>query len=60
MPIFDYRCRDCQHVTTTWFASHKDVLPTIECAWCKGTMDKQIAAPNFSIQGFNAANGYSK
>lgn len=60
MPIHEYLCRDCKHTTTAHYATHKDVLSTIECAWCRGTMDKQISAPAFTVEGYNAKNGYSK
>jgi putative FmdB family regulatory protein len=60
MPYYEYRCPDCREETTVQYVSHKDVLPTIECPWCGGTMQKRISAPAFNVKGFNAKNGYSQ
>lgn len=62
MPRFDYRCPKCERTEEmqepTWEGS--PCLPC--CKFCCGpvTMEKLPSAPNFTVKGFNAKNGYAK
>lgn len=59
MPRYDFQCRVCDTIVCDVF------IPLGELTFratlhCKTQMIRLPAAPNFTIKGFNAANGYSK
>lgn len=66
MPRFDFKCPDCGLVRyDVWISGYRDSqgLRTADiapCEFCGGILEKQPAAPNFSVSGFNAKNGYSR
>jgi putative FmdB family regulatory protein len=49
MPIFDYKCRSCEHVEEFIV---KDYMQQVPCPKCGNTlMQRQVAAPTFRIFG---------
>ena len=56
MPIFEFYCKNCDH-------NFESLVPVgtkeTTCA-CGNTGVKIMSAPNFKINGFSEANGYSK
>jgi hypothetical protein len=67
MPIHEYICNLCGRKEERWFANHDEVLAKeknpIPCkpnpTKCKGFLSRRVSAPNFSVKGYNAHNGYS-
>ena len=65
MPKWDFRCGTCGNVEEHTFESHYAMLSAVHdegeprCGLCYEEMYRLPAAPNFSVQGFNAKNGYS-
>jgi putative FmdB family regulatory protein len=57
MPRFDFTCRHCGATEERIVPTRHE--PTATCEACGGVMDKQPAAPNFTVRGFNAKNGYA-
>jgi hypothetical protein len=73
MPRFDFKCPLCGNVRHDVWVSllnlerkdfGKDISPCLRMIGdglvCGGILEKQPCAPNFSVKGFNAKNGYSK
>lgn len=62
MPIYDFKCDNCGAVITQWFSNWRAATAATQreqqCE-CGGRLVKQISAPNFQVNGFNAKNGYS-
>jgi putative FmdB family regulatory protein len=62
MPIFDYKCPRCLNIVEVLMTSKRKIQPV--CPFCRVPegvlMERQLSAPNFSISGFSAKNGYSK
>lgn len=58
MPLFDYKCPRCGTAREylEWKAS---ATYTRLCPRCDAPMERQPPAPNFTVAGFNAKNGYS-
>lgn len=69
MPLWDFKCQRCgaikevsapslAHVEehSVWCDS-PDCKPAIPGGVCR--MVRQVSAPNFTVKGFNADNGYS-
>jgi putative FmdB family regulatory protein len=57
MPRYDFQCRTCGHV--------RELQARVEerhaiCEKCYCLMERQPAAPAFTVTGYNAKNGYSK
>lgn len=61
MPRFDYRCEnpDCQRLEPNVHVATSDVALLRSCMACGFDMEKLPSAPNFSVKGYNAANGYT-
>lgn len=55
MPRYDFKCNECGKVVEY---SVPLGWETVRCL-CGGTLEKQPAAPNFTITGYSAKNGYS-
>lgn len=61
MPKFDFKCPSCSTVrsdvwVSNWTAATGRQMP-INCE-CGKEMEKQPAAPNFTVSGYNAKNSY--
>lgn len=64
MPRYDYACKN-GHVRKDVWVSHfsaqldrrLDISPCLECG---EDLERQPCAPNFTVGGYNAKNGYSK
>ena len=48
MPIYDYKCKECQYQSEYIV---KDYLEVKECPKCKNTMQRQVASPSFRLYG---------
>lgn len=64
MPIFDYRCEDCGSIVEI-LTNDKPPYSLGYLRYCDACAEftywrKQLSAPNFKINGFSEANGYSK
>lgn len=67
MPVHEYQCNLCGRKEDRWFANHAEVeeldQKTIPCKpnpkKCKGVLTRQPSAPNFTVGGFSARNGYA-
>jgi putative FmdB family regulatory protein len=60
MPIWKFICQDC-HATSDLMFTSLDATKTATCPECGSTkVERQPAAPNFTVKGYNAANGYAK
>lgn len=63
MPRHDYRCPVCQRVQEVYDPMGlPDYLIDLRCGTCPGSpsLEKLPSAPNFTIKGYSAKNGYSK
>ncbi len=58
MPRFDYKCPN-GHVREDYESLAQDHKVFV-CLICREPMTRQFPAPNFTIKGFSAKNGYSK
>jgi len=59
MPRWDYFCTTCGRLEEREFARLMDAPDIVTCHRCDGSCVRQPAASNFTVKGFNAANGYS-
>lgn len=59
MPLYEYRCCACGHEFER-IVSLCQANKIIFCPQCDEKATKQISAPNFKINGYSEANGYSK
>jgi predicted nucleic acid-binding Zn ribbon protein len=63
MPRYDFKCDNGHVREDVWVSMFRDAgeapVPVPPCEECGAAMHKQPAAPNFTIGGFNAKNGYS-
>ncbi len=61
MPTWDFICPCCQQTTQYWYVNAKarDIDPP-RCRRDNSMMSPIVSAPAFKIEGYNAANGYSK
>ncbi len=55
MPRYDFKCNECGKVVEMTVPLGWE---TVRCL-CGGVLHKQPAAPNFTITGYSAKNGYS-
>lgn len=65
MPRYDFACVNGHVRPDVWMSSYRDALgcTTLDitpCEHCGEPLMKQPCAPNFSVKGFSAKNGYSK
>lgn len=60
MPRWNWKCDRCGFVSERMFpnAAIADVSD-VRCMKCDARMTRQPSAPNFTIHGFRAANGYA-
>ncbi len=61
MPKFDFKCPQCETLrpdvwVTNWTSATGRQMP-INCQ-CGAEMEKQPAAPNFTVKGYSARNNY--
>lgn len=59
----DFKCPHCGHTQEEWFidSAHAADAKAWRCSECGADdMQKVPGAPAFRIEGYNAANGYSK
>lgn len=71
MPQWEYKCSNCGRDEVRWFASFEQMQvfeqthpvrsckPNPKTGRCGGHMIRQPSASAFSVQGYNAHNGYS-
>jgi putative FmdB family regulatory protein len=59
MPRYDFHCDTC-NLTKELVLSSYQAAGNIKCVECGSTLTKLPPAPNFTITGYNAKNGYSK
>lgn len=57
MPLYDFRCPNCQRVGERLV---RDANVQVTCLWCDEhpVMERLLSAPSFKIKGLRAANGY--
>lgn len=65
MGTWSYRCPDCGKIEDrshyTWEGAHPIEWCTCDPEHQSRTgMERQPSAPNFTVKGYNAKNGYSK
>jgi putative FmdB family regulatory protein len=60
LPTYQFKCEKCGLRRDLIRGVHaRDEI--VVCLVCDGQrMERQTAAPSFTVQGFNAANGYAK
>jgi putative FmdB family regulatory protein len=65
MPCFDYKCPVCKAVVEVFKSNFDDATKPAYCPYCgrgadgEVVMERQPAAPAFTISGYSAKNGYS-
>lgn len=60
MPIWTFICLDCGKTSDQMFTS-LDATKTATCPDCGSPLvTRQPSAPNFTVKGYNATNGYSR
>lgn len=61
MPLYDFKCPHCAQVRQDVIVpSWNDAVRThMERCTCGAEMLKQLAAPAFVVNGYNAKNGYT-
>ena len=58
MPIYEYQCDNCHHVTEAWQSLAEEPLTT--CQACAGALKKLISMSSFHLKGGGwYADGYS-
>ncbi len=58
MPIYEYKCRECEHITERIVQSIKQ--DKYVCEKCGKTSDRIISGGgSFNIKGYSEANGYA-
>jgi putative FmdB family regulatory protein len=60
MPRFDFKCPACGTLMSNVYRGTSDTQRPQVCINCDALMEKLPSAPNFTVTGFNAKNGYSK
>lgn len=51
MPIYEYRCKECQQVFEEWCKRIEDEKVTHVCPICKGQADRLISNTSFALKG---------
>jgi putative FmdB family regulatory protein len=59
MPLWDFYCELCDLKVELSFRTLEDA-DHATCPKCGSLLSRKPAAPNFSVKGYNADNGYSK
>jgi predicted nucleic acid-binding Zn ribbon protein len=66
MPIFIYRCEDCDDEEEVLVMTKKDELKATVCPFCMcgyqlipGSRKKIMCTSSYVMKGFNEKNGYS-
>lgn len=59
MPRWDFSCDTC-HTTVELTFKTAEAAASATCPTCGRPLTRQPAAPNFTVHGYNARNGYSK
>ena len=65
MLLADFQCPSCQNIQELAFDNHNHMLAVLfqfgapECERCGLVLRRLPAAPAFTVNGFNARNGYS-
>jgi putative FmdB family regulatory protein len=58
MPIFEFRCKYCNHVYEEFLFSSNTPIENIKCPTC-GAADPEKLMSAFSSAGSSASSGYS-
>ena len=53
MKVYDYKCSSCGEIHEH-FVANSDVL-TVACPSCNGVAERQLAAPRFTLPGYDPA-----
>jgi putative FmdB family regulatory protein len=60
MPLHEYKCRECNHITIKLYFGSEEVFDVTACeGGCGGVAEKIISAPGFHMKGYSAKNNYS-
>lgn len=59
MPLWDFKCAQCNIIVEMGFASLRDAEGA-RCPHCHGEVTRLPASGGFVIKGFNAKNNYSR
>lgn len=51
MPIYEYRCKECQQVFEKWCKHVEDGTAQHACPVCKGQADRLISQTSFALKG---------
>ena len=51
MPIYEYRCNECQQVFEEWSKHFEDTSATRPCPICKGVSRHIISNTSFALKG---------
>ena len=51
MPIYEYRCKDCQQVFEEWCKHFENGAAERTCPVCKGPADRIISNTSFALKG---------
>ena len=57
MPLYEYKCRKCKHITERIVKSIKQ--DKYICEKCGYTSDRILSVGIFKVNGYSEANGYS-
>ena len=67
MPRYDYACKNGHvrkdvwvSIANTHLAAFGKIVDITPCLECGEPLEKLPCAPNFTVKGFNAKNGYTK
>ena len=68
MPLWTFKCDTCSRVEDRWFTSFDEMRekeqryssckPSLK--GCRGKMVREVSAAAFTVEGYNANNGYAK
>lgn len=51
MPIYEYRCKECQQVFEEWCKHIEDKTVSHSCPICKGEAERLISNTSFALKG---------